>query len=131
MDKTKKIWEKAKQTTSSKREMKDTLEKAGDKLKSLADSSDELQKLKEKIQLLIHMVQSHLTGKYPSFSVSTIILIVFALVYFIIPTDLIPDFIPVLGFTDDASVVFLIVRKLNNDIKTFHEWKEKQSEEVN
>jgi uncharacterized membrane protein YkvA (DUF1232 family) len=28
-----------------------------------------------------------------------------ALAYFILPTDLIPDFLPVLGFTDDAAVL--------------------------
>lgn len=29
-----------------------------------------------------------------------------ALAYFVLPTDLVPDFIPALGFTDDASVLF-------------------------
>ncbi len=131
MDTTKKIWEKAKKTASSKEEIKSTLSKAGDKLKSLAENSNELKELKEKLQILIRMIQSHLSGEYRSFPVSTIILVVFALGYFITPTDLIPDFIPALGFTDDASVVFLIVRKLNRDIKKFHEWEEQQFEEAN
>ena len=131
MEKTERIWKKAKKTATSKEEMKSTLSRAGEKLKNLADNSNELRELKKKLQILIRMIQSHISGEYRSFPISTIVLIVFALAYFITPTDLIPDFIPALGFTDDASVVFLIVRKLNGDIKKFREWEDKQFEEAN
>ena len=124
MEKTEKIWEKAKRTASDKEEMKSTLNKAGDKLKNLAQNSGELRELKNKLQVLIRMIKSHLSGDYRSFPISTLILIVFALGYFVTPTDLIPDFIPALGFSDDASVVFLIVRKLSKDITQFMEWEQ-------
>ena len=130
MDKTKKIWEKAKKTASSKEEMKSMLNTAGNKLRRLASNSNELQELKSKLEILMRMFQSHLAGEYRAFPVSTILLIVFALVYFITPIDLIPDFIPALGFTDDASVVLLIVKKLNRDIKKFHLWEEEQWEQA-
>lgn len=130
MEKTKKIWEKAKETATDNDQIKSTLSTAGRKLKRLAEDSKDLQDLKSKLQILMRMAQSHLSGKYRSFSVSSIILIVFALVYFITPTDLIPDFIPALGFTDDASVVFLIMKKLSRDIQKFHQWEEEQLEQA-
>ncbi|WP_436517518.1 YkvA family protein [Ekhidna sp. To15] len=130
MDKTEKIWEKAKETAGDKGKIKATLSAAGNKLKRLAENSNELQELKSKLEILMRMVQAHLSGEYRAFPVSSIILIVFALVYFITPMDLIPDFIPALGFTDDASVVFLIVKKLNRDIKKFHLWEEEQWEQA-
>ncbi|WP_370089840.1 YkvA family protein [Ekhidna sp.] len=130
MDKTKKIWEKAKRTATDKEQIKSTLSSAGNKLKNLAENSRELQELKSKLEILMRMIQSHLAGEYRSFPISTIVLIVFALVYFITPVDLIPDFIPALGFTDDASVVFLIARKLNRDIEKFHLWEEEQWEQA-
>ena len=130
MKKTKKIWENAKKTAGDKEQVKSTLSKAANKLKSLAERSNELQELKSRLEILIRMVQSHISGENRSFPVSTIILIVFALIYFITPMDFIPDFIPVLGFTDDASIVFLIARKLNRDIKKFHLWEEEQWEQA-
>ena len=130
MEKTKKIWEKAKETATDKEEMRSTLSKAGSKLKNLAQNSGELRELKDKLQILIRMVKSHLSGEYRSFPGSTLILILFALAYFVTPTDLIPDFIPALGFSDDASVVFLIARKLNKDISKFTEWEGQQFEKA-
>lgn len=130
MDTTKKIWEKAKKTATDKEEMKATLSKAGNKIKRLAENSNELQELKSKLEILMRMFKAYISREYSAFPVSTIILIVFALVYFITPTDLIPDFIPAIGFTDDASVVLLVMKKLNRDIKKFHRWEEEQWEQA-
>lgn len=43
-----------------------------------------------------------------------------ALAYFVLPTDLIPDFIPGLGFTDDAAVLATLVALLGRTIKAEH-----------
>ncbi len=40
-------------------------------------------------------------------------LIVGALGYLILPTDLVPDFIPALGFTDDLTALMVALRTLN------------------
>ena len=40
-------------------------------------------------------------------------MIVGALGYFIIPTDFIPDAIPLMGFTDDAAVLIFIIKQLS------------------
>jgi uncharacterized membrane protein YkvA (DUF1232 family) len=45
--------------------------------------------------------------------------IVFGLGYFLMSVDLIPDFIPVLGFFDDALVVAEIVYLLSGDLRRF------------
>ncbi|WP_462247990.1 YkvA family protein [Ekhidna sp.] len=127
MDKTKKIWEKAKETASSSDQIRTTLTAAGKKIRRVAENSEELKDLKSKLQILIKMAQSHISGAYRAFPVSSIILIVFALLYFVTPIDLIPDFIPALGFADDASVVYLIVKKLNKDIVHFQEWERNQA----
>ncbi len=41
-----------------------------------------------------------------------------AFAYFFLPVDLIPDVLPVLGFTDDLTVLVLLWRVLRKNIKT-------------
>ncbi len=40
-------------------------------------------------------------------------LIIGALGYLVLPTDLVPDFIPALGFTDDLTALMVALRTLN------------------
>lgn len=121
MRKEKKIFEKAKQATSSKKKLGDVVSRSTEKLKKLAEESVEWDEMKSKIAMLIKMVKSHISGEYKAFSNPSLLLIVFALIYFITPTDVIPDFIPALGFTDDATVLLLVYRKLSKDIEAYVE----------
>ena len=43
-----------------------------------------------------------------------------ALAYFVVPSDVIPDFIAGLGFTDDATVMFATVRMVAHHIRDSH-----------
>jgi uncharacterized membrane protein YkvA (DUF1232 family) len=43
-----------------------------------------------------------------------------ALAYFVMPVDLIPDFIAWFGFTDDAAVLFAAIRSVAGSIKPEH-----------
>ncbi|WP_227010121.1 YkvA family protein [Pelagibius marinus] len=43
-----------------------------------------------------------------------------ALAYFVVPSDMIPDFIAGLGFTDDATVLFATLRIVSGNIKERH-----------
>ena len=43
-----------------------------------------------------------------------------ALAYFILPVDLVPDFIVLLGFTDDAAVLFMALRQVRQHIQPEH-----------
>ena len=44
-----------------------------------------------------------------------------ALLYFVIPTDATPDFIPVIGYLDDAAVLGIVIRKLADEIDRYKE----------
>jgi uncharacterized membrane protein YkvA (DUF1232 family) len=43
-----------------------------------------------------------------------------ALAYFVVPSDMIPDFIAGLGFTDDATVLFATLRIVSGNINDRH-----------
>jgi uncharacterized membrane protein YkvA (DUF1232 family) len=43
-----------------------------------------------------------------------------AIVYFIVPTDLVPDFLAGIGYGDDASVLFAAISTVRGHIKPAH-----------
>ncbi|HEU5017996.1 MAG TPA: YkvA family protein [Pseudolabrys sp.] len=43
-----------------------------------------------------------------------------ALAYFVLPSDAIPDFLPALGFTDDAAVLIAALKTMSNHITPLH-----------
>ena len=43
-----------------------------------------------------------------------------ALAYFVLPTDIIPDLLPALGFADDAAVLAAALRMVANHIRPEH-----------
>lgn len=51
------------------------------------------------------MLKDFFTRKYTEVPVGTIMAIAGSLLYVLSPIDIIPDFIPVVGFLDDAGVI--------------------------
>jgi curved DNA-binding protein CbpA len=45
------------------------------------------------------------------------------LLYFILPADLIPDFIPIVGYLDDLAVLTTIMNSLKGEINQYRDWK--------
>jgi uncharacterized membrane protein YkvA (DUF1232 family) len=48
--------------------------------------------------------------------------IIFALGYFISPIDLIPDYVPLLGYVDDAVVVAWVVHQISDQVAAYRAW---------
>lgn len=46
--------------------------------------------------------------------------LVAAIAYFVLPFDAIPDFIPVLGFTDDAAVLMTALKLVSSHMRPEH-----------
>ena len=45
------------------------------------------------------------------------------LLYFIIPADLIPDFIPFVGLIDDIALLTTIIKSMQGELKKYRSWK--------
>lgn len=77
----------------------------------------------EPILVFKRMIQAHLSGQF-KVSKKTLGLIVLGLVYFITPIDFIPDFMPLIGFADDMSVLLAIYNSVKHEIDEFKMWEQ-------
>jgi len=89
-----------------------------------------LAEFQSSVQLLIRMVRAYSSGSYRKLPWKSLVSIVAVLIYFVSPIDLIPDFLPVIGITDDVALVLWLIKTLGDDISKFSEW-EKNEKTIN
>ena len=83
--------------------------------------------VKEKFFTLGRMLRAYAQGEYREIPWKSLLLIVAALVYFINPIDIIPDVMPVAGFTDDFAVLFLVYKSVGEHIEKFLLWEKSKT----
>jgi uncharacterized membrane protein YkvA (DUF1232 family) len=81
-------------------------------------------KLLNDLQLLVRLLKASVNGTYTGFSVRKLVIIVAAILYLISPLDVIPDFIPVVGYADDAAVIAWVLTSLAEELKNFKSWEQ-------
>jgi uncharacterized membrane protein YkvA (DUF1232 family) len=71
---------------------------------------------------LFRLLQAYMRREYTDIAWGSIVLVIVAIVYFVSPLDLIPDFIPALGFVDDAAVIAFVVAQVKTEVDDFLRW---------
>lgn len=71
------------------------------------------------IKTLIALVRAYFNGSYRAVSWKTIAVALGAVIYFVAPIDGMPDFIPFLGYVDDAFVVAWVLKRLRTELDAF------------
>ena len=102
------------------------LKKLGRKLEKLPVLSGPLEYLPK----MYYMVRSWLKKEYTGVPVGTIVAILGALLYFLSPVDLVPDFLPGIGYLDDAVVISVCLTLVKGDIDRYMEWKVEHGEKI-
>lgn len=80
-------------------------------------------KLLNQLSLAYEMIKDFKSRRYVDVPWRTITLIIGAVLYFINPFDIVPDILPVIGFTDDAVAFAAIFRSVQGDLLRYCEWK--------
>ena len=75
---------------------------------------------------LIRLTRAYFSKQYTDVPWQTIVLAIAALIYFVSPVDLIPDFIPGVGYLDDVAVISFVVASIKADLDNFLEWEDDQ-----
>ena len=111
---------------SSSERLRDLATQATGKLSSIA--SIRIDTVRDQLNLCIALVRSWMHGEYDGVSRQTIVAVTAALLYFVVPFDLIPDFLIGWGFIDDASVVGYVMSMLAAEMDAFRQWQERDVE---
>ena len=127
----------------SEEQVKEALESGYAQSEALLNDKDELDnflyRLEQKINdmpfvgkkfsmipVMISLVKNYVQGKYTTVPYGTILAVLSALVYFLSPIDIIPDFIPRAGYLDDMAVLGLCMNMVSIDIETYEKWRQAQ-----
>ncbi|MEO1942160.1 MAG: DUF1232 domain-containing protein [Campylobacterales bacterium] len=57
---------------------------------------------------------------------TTYLVIAGALAYLVVPLDLIPDFIPIGGWVDDAFIIGFVISQLKGEVERYKEFRKKR-----
>ena len=98
------------------------LNETADKLAGKDSKDNKFKQLFEAALTLVRLVRYYISGDYREVATSTIVSGLAVLLYVLSPIDLVPDFIPVLGFLDDLSLVSWWVGKFQDEIVKFRTW---------
>ncbi|MBQ7251429.1 MAG: DUF1232 domain-containing protein [Kiritimatiellae bacterium] len=105
------------------------VEKEG-KLKGFFRHISVLQKYWKDVCEVFSLLKDWMAGRYPIIPWTVVATLVGALLYVLSPLDLIPDFIPVVGFTDDAGVFAVALSFAGADLEKYREWKRQRAETI-
>ena len=95
--------------------------------KKLAGANS-LSKYVEIGKIMLGMVKDMKRGEYTSVPWFVIATIVMALLYMLNPLDIVPDFIPGVGYIDDLAVLSLGMGWIETDIRKYLDWKLSQAD---
>ena len=109
-------------------------------VKETLGREDEIKKLFKRVKVLakyfndlceiFELLRDRVAGVYRETPWTTIAALTGALIYVLSPIDLILDFIPGIGFLDDAIVIGLAIRLALPDLEKYRAWKAARKEKA-
>lgn len=85
-----------------------------------------LKKLWDQLTALFRLTSAWVRGEYTDVSLKTILWVTAAIIYFVNPFDVMPDFIPGVGYVDDIVVIVFVINTIRRALDKFLEWERSQ-----
>ena len=116
--------EKASSIAGDKEKMQSLLSASKEKLHNLKFEDSKISRLGNNLRVIIRIIQAYVNGSYRELPWKSLLSLLGGLIYFMMPIDLIPDFIPFTGLLDDFTVVMVISGAFQQDIEDFLTWED-------
>lgn len=91
-------------------------------MRKARNNQGHLKNLWDDLMSLLHLIRAWVGGEYRDIPWKSIVLAIAAVIYFVNPFDIIPDFLPFIGYGDDATVIGFVIASLREDIQRFRAW---------
>ncbi|MGD8348327.1 MAG: DUF1232 domain-containing protein [Gammaproteobacteria bacterium] len=83
--------------------------------------------IRDSLQASFRLLRAYAGGSYREIPAASLISIIASIIYFVMPIDVIPDFILALGLVDDAALLGWVLSSVKSDIDHFVAWEREQS----
>ncbi|GAB3642403.1 YkvA family protein [Spirosoma arcticum] len=77
---------------------------------------------REQLSVVTRLLKAYASGTYRQLPWKTLIRIIAVLIYFVSPIDILPDFLPIIGLTDDIALMLWLFSGMGDDIEKFRQW---------
>lgn len=77
---------------------------------------------REQLSIITRLLKAYASGEYRQLPWKTLIRIIAVLIYFVSPIDILPDFLPIIGLTDDIALMLWLFSGMGDDIEKFRQW---------
>ncbi len=92
--------------------------------KKSATRRGRLGEARDSLLACLRLLKAYSHGSYREIPWESLVSIAAAVIYFVMPLDMIPDFILSLGLIDDVALLGWLMASLRNDIDRFLEWEQ-------
>jgi uncharacterized membrane protein YkvA (DUF1232 family) len=107
--------------------IKKLLQSARQKLEELDTEKETFKTFLMQLSTFMRMLRAYANGAYPNLPWRSLTSIIAGILYFIMPLDLIPDYIPVAGFMDDMALLTWVYKSVSRDVEAFLDWEAGQA----
>ena len=110
------------QAESAARDKNKTKQLLHDALNKAYRNRNQLKSVWNDLMAVLRMLRAWSKGDYQSLPWKTIVLSLATVIYFLNPFDVAPDFIPGVGYLDDAVVLGFVVSSIKKELEKFLRW---------
>ncbi|GAB3541776.1 YkvA family protein [Spirosoma fluminis] len=82
---------------------------------------------REQLGVVTRLLKAYASGDYRQLPWKTLIRVIAVLIYFVSPIDILPDFLPIVGLTDDIALMLWLFSGIKDDIEKFRLWEQSNS----
>ena len=95
---------------------------ASEKLRQGTGWSAKFRAVRDDLALLIDLLGAYTRGDYTAVSKRSLVTVAAGVLYFLMPFDVLPDFIVGLGLLDDAAVIGYVVSVVREELDAYRRW---------